>query len=153
MADIEQIVPHDYCVECRGCCRFLASDGPWGPKLLEHEKKSLGELTLKPSGKEKLFFCGFFRPDTNSCGVYENRPFDCRLYPFLLLRAESGAIVLCVDENCLFVQEHQHTPLFQNYWKRLKKTLESPEIASLIRNNPQIVQRYIGVLELTGIVV
>ena len=55
--------------------------------------------------------CPAFRPQTNDCRIYDRRPFDCRLYPLMLVYSEDGSEVrLGIDSYCPAVAENADTP-------------------------------------------
>ena len=110
---IKQLVGEDFCLACRGCCRFLTKDSVWGPVLLKEEAKTLrrdnllddtmassGKIPLvKSSDKDSNFVCLFFNEGANRCKIYGKRPFECQLYPFLLNR-KGSKVFLAADSNC-----------------------------------------------------
>lgn len=116
MFEIEQFVSCEYCLKCRGCCRFNQSDTVWSPVFLKEEISRFTErgidksrlnnnkIRLLPRPEEDKFLCGFLNADDNRCLIYPVRPFECMLYPFLINRC-GNKIFLAVDLNCPFVRE------------------------------------------------
>lgn len=158
---MRQLVPQEACLNCLGCCRFLKPDSCWSPLLLEEEAQGLTQkrllkenfrdnykIPLVPVTTEKKnFLCLFFDPVSNKCRIYPFRPFECQLYPFLINRKEKE-IFLSVDLNCPFVKERYNAAEFKEYAGYLAELLGSPRYEALLGNNPQIAQRYEGVLDL-----
>lgn len=140
--DMEQIIPAGYCLNCRYCCRFSHDRGPWLPYLLADEKKALGDCGVVPClpGESFPYRCRHLVPGSNSCGVYGSRPFECRLYPFLLNTRDSRRF-LSVDDNCPFVAEHGKDEEFMAYAIRLRHWLMT-ECRELLRREPAIFQAY-----------
>lgn len=133
---MKQFVPSKFCLECRGCCRFSQSDSVWAPHFLKREMP----FTPKPS-KEGGFVCPFLNPEDNRCKIYETRPFECRLYPFLLNK-KNGKPFLAVHINCPFIEENINTKEFKEYTKYLAGLLKSAPFKEILKNNPQIIHTY-----------
>ena len=79
-------------IDCSGCASLCCKD-PKTPVLLpsEEEKfKELSKLVKTPFrdmyllGKNKDGSCILLDNKTGRCKDYSNRPFECRLFPFLL---------------------------------------------------------------------
>lgn len=105
-----------YCAKCDVCCRFLDKETPLAPT----------GLTLKPY--RDRFICRNFDPRKNRCKDYENRPLDCRIYPFVLMWSEDYRdVVLGLDHKC------PHADVFA---ERLKKEIPRDSI------DPQYVIRF-----------
>ncbi|MBN1913583.1 MAG: YkgJ family cysteine cluster protein [Candidatus Omnitrophica bacterium] len=141
-------------MKCQGCCRFRESDSVWLPCLLEEEIQDLLdknipavsisiERKIQPVANPKGdgFICAFFDIAANECKIYESRPFECQLYPFLLnLRDKS--VILTVDLNCPYLTDKLNTPEFKKYTQELVAYLNAPKQISLLKNNPHILQAY-----------
>ena len=162
-ADFPQIVPQKICLSCQGCCRYKEAESLWRPKVApeeleanEHKKdltRALGQdgylKTVPPQGtpfgrKERgQDRCTFLNSGTNKCGVYTGRPFECRLYPFLLTQKNSRAAV-SVHLSCPYVQESRHSPEFEQHVGVLKDYLSSSVNARFLKNNPELFGDYNG---------
>ena len=137
---IEQFVQEDFCLKCLGCCRFREKDSIWSPQLLKEEGPSLEkavELVFDPG--QNIFLCSSLVPTDNKCKVYALRPFECRLYPFLLNKRGEN-IFLAVDLNCPFIKERFDTNEFKDYVKYLAEFFNAD--AQLFKNNPRLIQSY-----------
>jgi len=92
------------------------------------------------------FICPFLDPADNKCKIYEFRPQECQLYPFLIsLRAKK--VLLTVDLNCPYVKENINSEEFKRYAGYLAAHLNSPAQIRVLKNNPQIIQAYEDVLD------
>lgn len=151
---INQLIPQDFCLKCKGCCRFTHEDSVWAPCLLNEEIESLSKAGLAPAlitphkkirvaafAKENVFICSLFNPEGNICKIYGFRPFECQLYPFLLKR-RNGKTFLAVDLNCPFVKAKIKNKEFKDYAQYLVDLLKSPQYAAILENNPHVVQAY-----------
>jgi len=154
MLRFRQFVSSGTCLKCDGCCRFAQQDTAWSPVLLDKEIDELTgkgiipqdsrftkKILLKPQGNTESFICTFFNPRENKCLVFPYRPFDCRLYPFLLAR-RAKRIFLAVDLHCPFIKKNIKAKEFKNYITYLIKLFNGRNFSALIKNNPHIAQEY-----------
>lgn len=157
---IKQFVPEEVCLKCQGCCRFAESNSIWLPCLLEEEilelidRKDIPAASLSldkrlmpvaVEGKEG-FFCPFLSTHDNKCKIYSFRPFECRLYPFLISMRDKK-VLLTVDLNCPYIQDKIKSAEFKEYVWYLTETLNSPKQLKVLKDNPQLVQAYAEVLD------
>jgi len=156
---IKQFVPSEYCLKCKGCCRFREQESAWSPCLLDDEIQELLDKDVPaayisksrkimpvPAPQGEGFICPFLGPNDNKCRIYELRPFECQLYPFLL-NLRSGKAILSVDLNCPYAAESAGKPEFKEYLEHLNGYLNSPAQLKLLKDNPQIIQAYEEVAE------
>ncbi|MDO8661687.1 MAG: YkgJ family cysteine cluster protein [Candidatus Omnitrophota bacterium] len=157
---IKQFVPQEACLQCQGCCRFKDMDSVWTPCLLEEEVQDLIDKDIPPayinmqrkirpvpSPKGEGFVCAFFECGSNKCKIYQTRPFECQLYPFLI-NLRDKKVVLTVDLNCPYVKENMRKKEFKEYADYLSAYLNSPKQLEMLKDNPQIIQAYEDVLDL-----
>ncbi len=151
-SDFPQIVPQKICLSCQGCCRYKEAESFWRPKIALAELKGneykidlIGALgkdayinTVKEKGQNR---CSFLNLKTNKCGVYTGRPFECRLYPFLLT-SKNGRVAVSVHLSCPYVQESRHSPEFEKHVGVLKAYLSGAERANFLRDNPALAGDY-----------
>jgi len=157
---IKQFVPQEFCLKCRGCCRFKEADSVWSPCLLDEEIQELLDKKGIPiasisidrriqavSGPNGLdFICPFLSSPDNKCRIYDMRPFECQLYPFLI-NLRKGKVLLTVDLNCPYVCEKINIPEIKEYISYLAGYLNAPEQLEMLESNPQIIQAYEEVRE------
>lgn len=158
---IKQLVPNDICLKCRQCCRFSAMDSVWLPCLLEEEmqdlldKKDLPAVSISlkrkiqplPNPQGDGFICPFLDAQDNKCKIYNTRPFECQLYPFLI-SIRGKKVILTVDLNCPFVKDNLRTKEFKEYAEYLAQFFNSAAQLKILKNNPQIIQAYEEVLDI-----
>lgn len=159
---IKQFVPQEFCLKCRGCCRFKEANSVWSPCLLDEEtqgfldKEGIPAISISADRRiqpiatydEKGFVCPLLNTADNKCRIYNLRPFECQLYPFLInLRKEK--VLLTVDLNCPYVYEKIDTPLAKEYIIYLTAYLNSPKMLKVLKDNPQIIQAYEEVRKIT----
>jgi len=161
---IAQFVPQEFCIKCRGCCRFKEENSVWSPCLLDEEIQELldkkGIAAASISGDRRLhpianpagadFICPFLGNADNKCKIYVTRPFECQLYPFLI-NLRKGKVLLTVDLNCPYVYEKINSRQAKDYIVYLTNYLNSPEVLKMLKDNPQIIQAYEEVREIAEI--
>lgn len=157
---IKQFVPQEICLKCLGCCRFKEPDSVWLPCLLDEEIQDLLDKKIPPAAismDNKIqpiphpagdgFICGFFDAQNNKCRIYDFRPFECQLYPFLLnLRGKK--IILTADLNCPYIKENLNSKAFEEYIDYLTPFLNSPAQIKMLKNNPQLLKTYENIAEI-----
>jgi Fe-S-cluster containining protein len=162
----KQLVTSEYCLKCRGCCRFRKADSVWSPGLTDEDIQMIqgqvrSDSWLVPEKRMRLirdpsgdgFLCPFLRIDDHACGIYPVRPLECRLYPFVINRREH-TVFLAVDTNCPFAEERMRASgagparEWNEYITFLENLLSSEPYCGLLRRNPQIIQTYKDVLDL-----
>ena len=157
---IKQLIPEKVCLVCRGCCRFNKKESIWSPSLLDADIQGLlknnipsslisgrNKLHLEPHGEENNFICPFLTAPSNKCKIYSFRPFECQLYPFLIHRA-NDKVFLGIDLRCPFVEVNLKTQRCKEHVQYLTELLSTPEWLDVLRNNPQVIQKYEGILDL-----
>jgi len=87
------------------------------------------------------YICHFFSPVNNSCGIYHVRPFECQLYPFLLIREKN--IYKCgVHLLCPHVSDVRHTEGWPNYLRHLKDFFARKDVRAFLKRNPDLFGEY-----------
>jgi uncharacterized protein len=139
---IKQFVYPGFCLSCQGCCRFKQKDSVWSPHLLKSEEV-FGQVQVKniPAVSGEGFVCASLDIATSKCKIYQNRPFECQLYPFLF-NLNSGKSYLAVDLGCPFARDNFGNNYFNEYAGYLEDFFNTPEQKSLLKLNPQLFQSY-----------
>ncbi len=145
--EIKQVIPQEFCLQCCGCCRFSEPESVWKPHLLQEEKVALGEINIIANPVQDNYICQRLELQSNKCGIYNNRPFDCRFYPFLFSR-KKGKFFLSLDTNCAYVSQKGKEAQFQRYINDFIEFVRGPHFLDILRRNPQLLQEYDGVLDL-----
>ncbi len=94
--------------------------------------------TVREKGQNR---CTFLHLDSNKCGIYACRPFECRLYPFLLTN-KNGDIAVSVHLSCPYVQESRHSVEFKQHVGVLKAYLSGKEGLRFLQKNPALLGDY-----------
>ncbi len=141
---LRQFVPSAFCLECRGCCRFQESQSPWRPKTgieeaaAMHSDKEGYITTIQECGKA---LCRFLDPATQHCRIYESRPFECALYPFIL-SSQGNGIDVYVHLACPYIQEQQSSPELTAYIAYLREFFNHQETRAFLKANRRLIHDY-----------
>jgi len=157
---MRQLVPEAICLKCQGCCRFRDPESIWSPNLLDDDMQALLKNSIPPffildNKKIRLthyqpqdnFICSLLDAGSNKCKAYAFRPFECRLYPFLINRSNTK-VFLAVDTKCPFIKEKQQSQALKAHAQFLADFLSQPDFLKTLRRNAHIIQAYEGVLDL-----
>jgi Fe-S-cluster containining protein len=157
---IKQFIPQGFCLKCQACCRFREADSAWAPCLLDEEMQDLLDEDIPavlisidkrivpiPNPAQGEFICPFLNPSDNKCKIYESRPLECQLYPFLI-NLRGNKVFLTIDLNCPYVKENLKSEKFKEYTEYLSAFLNSPKQVRVLKDNPQVLQAYEEVLNI-----
>lgn len=111
---LKKILNPKSCAACRVCCGFDRED-VWEVPLISHEladyiKKNINaDIALEPVGDEYRFKMNFkdgeelsycpMLTDTG-CILKDSKPFDCRIWPFRVMKISDGIIGITVSPVC-----------------------------------------------------
>jgi Fe-S-cluster containining protein len=159
ISNLKQFVPSAVCLACDGCCRFSDEQSQWRPKIAEEEIRQLendstGQNSFsracvdEGSGLKAQFsgdqcVCAFLCPERNTCRIYSLRPFECQLYPFVLVKRGNKAVV-AVHRHCPHIQKKYGSRELERYTIYLKGFFQRSEVMPFIRANPHLVGDYRG---------
>jgi Fe-S-cluster containining protein len=153
---LKQLIPQEFCLKCEGCCRFIEEKSEWIPRITQMEILELAKENIPPAVFSKtdkddrqlnlvkskgINFCIFLSPKENKCEIYKNRPFDCRLYPFILEKKGKN-ISLGIHLACTFAKENLDKKELKEYVKYLKEFLNIREVAAFIKENSFLAGNY-----------
>ena len=151
--DLPHFVPQKVCLSCDGCCRFAEVNSSWRPRMAREEienRRSFAKILLKELDEDNAIKavecrgqsqCVFFNADENTCQVYEERPFECRLYPFLLVK-KGDDLSVGVRLSCPYIQEKRHDIEFKNYVESLQQYFQQQEVLEFARRNNALFGDY-----------
>jgi Fe-S-cluster containining protein len=153
----EQFVPSNVCLQCDGCCRFKEPGTIWRPKLTDEEtdvikRSELADMIFSPDVLDGDQFiktkpgcgehlCRFFNPDNHACAIYDSRPFECALYPYVLSCTDKG-IGLYMHLNCPYVEEHYQKETMKNYQAYLQVFFRRDDVVSFLKRNVRFLNDY-----------
>jgi Fe-S-cluster containining protein len=122
------------------------------PYFLYEEIEKARKHSLKPFKKSRaslinlirhknMYICPYFNTKENGCAIYKIRPFDCRLYPFLLSHKDGG-VFLCADLNCPFINKNIKNKSLKDYTFYLKKIFSNEKLINKILKNKALIGTY-----------
>lgn len=157
---MRQLIPEAFCLKCQGCCRFGSTESAWSPNLSDSDMQALLQNGIPPffflenkkirlihNQSQDTFICSLFDAVCNKCKAYAFRPFECRLYPFLINR-RNAKVFLAVDVQCPFIKEKEQSQVLKIHAQYLADFISQPDILKTLRRNAHLIQEYEGVLDL-----
>jgi len=77
--------------------------------------------------------CPAFSTETNRCNVYDDRPLDCRIYPFVLAYDLTGTrVVLALDMLCSYAFENQNAPVIHEIARCVANALDNELLSKVV---------------------
>jgi len=110
---LKEILESETCAKCQICCGFNRSDIWETPIITDDTKEYMMQNVNRDQqfirvGKanrfkmefkdEEVIFCPMLDRETG-CILGENKPFDCKIWPFRIMNAE-GKLVIAVASIC-----------------------------------------------------
>ncbi len=162
--ELAQFVPARVCLACDGCCRFHDGGSVWRPKITGDEIKRLypdkldvanavlDQKAVDDNGYFKTVnvdgacCCAFFDAKYHTCKIYSERPFECALYPFLLVKKEKR-IFLGVHLSCPYIQEKHSSEEYKRYVETLKEFFQAKNVVEFVQRNQTLAGTYLKYLD------
>jgi Fe-S-cluster containining protein len=159
---MRQIVHHEQCKRCRECCRFRANRQDFAPIFTVEELQAIREvreslpeflpfkettnvyqIRLKEaehSDPAYPYVCPFLDEENYQCTIYDVRPFDCRIWPFIVLKNDEGKISLqhFTGNACLALQEVSPED-FREYEAYMEKLVSSSSFLEFLKRHPELI--------------
>lgn len=160
---MRQIVHHEQCRRCRECCRFRANRQDFAPIFTAEELDAIRQVTdsmpafvpFKDSGnifqiqlaKAKIedpvypYVCPFLDEDKYECTIYDVRPFDCRIWPFIILKlSDTGEVKLAhfTADACLALEEASMED-FGEYEADMQQMVTSESFLRFLNEHPDLI--------------
>ncbi|MCA9401080.1 MAG: YkgJ family cysteine cluster protein [Candidatus Omnitrophica bacterium] len=158
--DLKQFLSSQMCLSCDGCCRFDSLNNDWRPKvgaieadhLIQNKKLKApasragiidGGGYLPDKACHGLFMCEFFNLEDTTCAIYHHRPFECRLYPFVLTkRLDKNAV--SVHLTCPYIMKMKGSSEYDRYVSYLKDYFTRNDLLVFLQENPHLFGEYPG---------
>ncbi len=125
LKNLKSFVSETFCLQCEGCCRFDQKDSVWRPRISDSEKETFASAMdengfLMTNKSDDHYICQFFDPASHRCHIYQTRPFECRLYPFMITKS-SDFLHLLAHRHCAFILQTEKTDEFVSYIEYLRE--------------------------------
>ncbi|MBN2142564.1 YkgJ family cysteine cluster protein [Candidatus Woesearchaeota archaeon] len=158
-----RITDSEDCFKCRGCCKFEKDHLFFAPLVtkkerdaIEKDPKTWGvkpvfkphkgsnkvfQIQMISSKLEKdMFVCPFLIEMNHECQIYNKRPFDCRFWPFLLMKGDSeGEIdVMLYNEDVCPSLDKKTCEVIKVHEREALETVNSPEMRAILKENPEL---------------
>ena len=163
-----QIVPSHVCLKCEVCCRFPEPDSSYRPFFTELEIQQAIALGIDASYFSNItgsqikgiphpygegYLCPAFDPATSHCRIYEVRPLDCQIYPFVLMwDQDRQGVHLAWDTKCPFLidqrvptntaQEFGLPEALHRFAQTMAARIESQAMIQILSANSQLVMTF-----------
>ncbi len=163
---MRQIVHHEQCKRCRECCRFRENRQDFAPIFTAEEIEAIRavrdempefvpfketentfQIRLKKAKHEDPVYpyvCPFLDEDNYQCSIYDVRPFDCRIWPFIILKiSETGEVQLAhfTGSACLALEEVSPED-FAEYDAYMQQLVTSGEFLRFLKAHPDLIWEY-----------
>lgn len=157
---LKQVVTYTDCLRCQQCCKFdhlyrnfapvispeqkraMVAEGLLTPGQVRRRKDGNYSIRLVKGKKEKGLQCSCLG-ENMACTVQERKPFDCLLYPFVLVQGRrKGEVFMAVDDTCPKIAKLRGTERFRKHKEYLRRVFTKPGMVDFIRHNPFVVERY-----------
>ncbi len=154
---LPQLVPSRICLQCDVCCRFPDPDSALRPHFTEDEitralsrgieetafpNRRGSQIVLVPEPHGDGYVCPAFDAATSTCRIYEQRPFDCQLYPLALMWNELHThVLLGWDTKCPFMREEVPEEI-RRHADRVMALIDQPSIRDHIVAHPRLIGRF-----------
>ena len=149
------------CTACRECCKFEEDDVYFAPLFAEEEMKEVVKRfpvsfapfkssktvfqikLIKSKNDEKIFVCPLLDEETHLCKAYAQRPFDCRIWPFLFMKdKENKTVLACFDKDMCPRTDTMNKLEFNKYKEDVVEWIKTNNGFELIKENPFLVWNY-----------
>ena len=143
--EIPQILTSEQCLKCRGCCIFHQPEGDWSPRLTPEDVAGL--MKAEPDGKWRhgsdrivlksckgAHACSFIDEQSHHCFVYGARPFECRIYPFLVSSEKSG-FKIYAHLSCPGIDQLRAAGVWEGARTKIRAFFSQTDVQSFIHHH------------------
>ena len=152
----------EMCFSCRECCRFLKSQQYFAPVFTEEEYKKLKsmhknlprfkrhigsknvyQVILKKSKLyPKEYVCPFLDEKKHSYKIYNNRPFDCKIWPFIVMKKGKRTVISYFSGDYCDIVDSLPRKIFNSYKKSVVEFITSKKCLRTIKTHPALIWKY-----------
>ncbi|MEW5894637.1 MAG: phosphatidylglycerol lysyltransferase domain-containing protein [Candidatus Omnitrophota bacterium] len=153
--EFKQFVPSEYCFQCKNCCVFESSVTPWRPLMGQEEKlRSCLHNSSDCFNGDRVHPDGYVKTEVEKnigrcdvltdqymCQCYQSRPFECKLYPFVVVEKDARSY-LAAHLSCPYVRDHLHDQDYHEYVDYLIRNFQTSELRLFLNRNRSIARTY-----------
>ena len=161
---VKQLIRLADCLKCYDiCCHFLKSGIDATPVLTEDElalikKKYKGPFSVRQWGKsgrvfqiclkkirnKNIYICPFLERSDQRCKINGIKPFDCRFWPFLLIRSKDkkSIHIAYFDKTICPALKNISRNDFEKYKKYAIGLFRKKKYLDFIKQHPEIVYSF-----------
>ncbi len=143
------------CVACGKCCKFDPDELEDAPAFTQEQyekamaefeveavrfeqRGALWQVVLKDIEGSDKKICPFLEEDTMKCRVYNYEIFDCRTWPFYIMRVD-GKLKLTLSPDCPIVSKVNTAKLADYARKNI-----GPRMMAMVQRYPDLITDYHG---------
>jgi Fe-S-cluster containining protein len=149
--------PED-CKKCKECCKFFL-DEDWDIPILTKSEKNLQQydsnivyfrsglwkINILGLNNEERIACPFLVEDTG-CILKNNKPFECRIWPFNIMRQKKNKLFIALSKECPVINKCDKKELIaivmKNKDELINAALENPEIIKNFNDNYEVILEF-----------
>jgi Fe-S-cluster containining protein len=148
---LELILSPKTCAKCRICCNFDKTDIWEIPIFSEKQKNTIRTMSSDGFSFQKRNNSYVFQMDfkgkdiafcpalcESGCVLGEEKPFDCNIWPFRVMRLKSGDVALVLSPVCPSVQQHSVKTIMEFVSGEFQE-----RVFKEAKDNPDIIKDYI----------
>jgi Fe-S-cluster containining protein len=151
------MVPSATCLHCDVCCRFPEGDSFLRPFFMAEEIERAISAGLSPAYFSNRagtqidlvadsdgdgYLCPAFDRATSQCRIYDDRPLDCRLYPFALMwDALHERVILGWDSKCPYMRDLA-SPVTLRAAHEVAQWIEADDKIEMLARYPRLIGRF-----------
>lgn len=142
------------CLNCKGCCKFEEEKLYFAPLFTKDElrkidvkkaefkpyKNSNNVYQIKLKKQNNLYICPFLKQN-HLCEIYNERPFDCRFWPFMFMKKNNKVYLCCDTDLCPEVEELTEKQ-FNELKDKVLKYIKDNNILDLIKTHKDLIWDY-----------
>jgi len=151
----EEIISYEDCLKCRKCCIFPKAIPQGAPIITRSELESIDltnrqQIKINSLSKNTAQFvlvsdngflkCPFLNEKFYQCKIYGKHPFDCRIFPFMLVRrTDKSGIYLGYDETCPSIIRKKKSLTFIYYCQELLNFFSTRKARIFFKKYPELI--------------
>lgn len=156
---MDNISSKNKCQKCRECCKFYKDEIYFAPLFTDEEKgiveglingkvsfkkykdsDNVFQIELVKSGH--LYVCPLLDEKTHLCAIYEKRPFDCRIWPFIFMKKDNDIVLACFDKDLCPNMDSMKKRQIPRLTKKVLRWIKKNDVHKLIKEHKELVWDY-----------